>query len=101
MKLYLHTSVCFNSVHRDKFTIIVKYFHFSNMSYGTENVQCIGQILHCGICSVNIKIVVFRDVMWHGLLLETNVSEEPTDSIFSLYHGNENNSFIGNVATHL
>ena len=71
------------------------------MSYCTENVQCIGQILYCGICSDNMKIVVFSDVMQHSLLLETNVSEEPTNSIFSLYRGNESNNFIGNVATHL
>lgn len=79
----------------------MKYFHSSNIRFGTENVQCVGQILHCDICSVNIKIVVFRDVMRHDLLLETNVSEEPTDSIFSLYGGNENNKFIRNVATYL
>jgi len=71
------------------------------MSYDTENAQCVGQLLHCVICSVNIKDVVFRDLMRHGLQLETNVSEEPTDSIFSLYHGNESNNFIRNVATHL
>lgn len=101
MKLYLHTSVCFNSMHRDKFTFIVNYFHSSNLSYGTENVQCVGQMLHSGICSINFKVVVFRDVMQHGLLLETNVSEEPIDSIFSLYRGKGSNSFIGNVATDL
>jgi len=88
-------------MHRDKFTFIVNYFRSSNLTYGTENVQCIGQMLHCGICSINFKVVVFRDVMQHGLHLETNVSEEPIDSIFSLYRGKGSNIFNGNVATDL